>query len=104
MRAKYLERIEEDGGKERRIHTFQRRSAVSVDQEDGSKFPGRGATMGWRRRRKAAQNNKVSNRERQGHVVYLERGEHLALFLSVDQAVLVLHGDEGSETIGNRVV
>ena len=35
---------------------------------------------------------------------YLERGEHLALLLAVDEVVVVLHRDEGRELVVDRVV
>ena len=35
---------------------------------------------------------------------YLQRGEHLALFFAVEQAVVVLHRNEGREVVRDRVV
>jgi formate dehydrogenase assembly factor FdhD len=35
---------------------------------------------------------------------HLERGHHLALFFAVDQAVLVLHRNEGRKAIVDRVI
>ena len=35
---------------------------------------------------------------------HLERREHLALFLSVQQAVVVLHGDERRKVVQDRIV
>ena len=34
----------------------------------------------------------------------LQRGEHLALFFAVEQAVVVLHRDEGREVVRDGVV
>ncbi len=35
---------------------------------------------------------------------YLERGHHLALFLAVDQIVMVLHRDKGRQAIVDGVI
>ena len=35
---------------------------------------------------------------------YLHRRDHLALLLAVQEAVLVLHRDEGGEVVGDRIV
>ena len=34
----------------------------------------------------------------------LKRGEHLALFFAVEQAVVILHRDEGREVVRDGVV
>lgn len=36
--------------------------------------------------------------------MYLEGGDHLALLFAVDQAIVVLHRDEGREVVRDRVV
>ena len=35
---------------------------------------------------------------------YFQGGEHLALLFAVEQAVLVLHRDEGREVVRDRIV
>ena len=37
-------------------------------------------------------------------MLYLERGNHLALFLTVYEVVVVLHRDERREAIADRVI
>ena len=49
----------------------------------------------------------MSNHERHPCEVqspHLQRREHLTLFLAIDQAVVVLHGDERREVVGDGVV
>lgn len=41
---------------------------------------------------------------RRGTETNLKEGEHLALFLPVEQAVMVLHRDERGEVVRDRIV
>ena len=41
---------------------------------------------------------------KKGGGAHLERGEHLALLLPVEQTVVILHGEEWREVVGDRVV
>ena len=62
--------------------------------------------MGSRPRRIAEERSVVvlcMGRDRAGGSTYLERREHLALFLAVEQTVVVLHRDEWGEVVGDCV-
>ena len=58
-----------------------------------------------RRNQQSARGGEGEGEGREGEGTrYLERGEHLALLLAVDEAVVVLHRDEGREPVRQRVV
>ena len=60
---------------------------------------------GWIRRQSAVVLiSDEGRRERWERWTNLERRKHLAFLLAVRQVVVVLHRDEGRETVGDRVV